>query len=322
MLDYHIAADCRNGFDILDQQMLARKRIILYEANLHVFLRDFTKLYCLPESVLSTCVHNFAERYCGTMAATVLLAYLHFQRDQAKSALEFLGLPSWLCETNSSHNIHHRVTAKAGTSKSPPFDEQTLKAEISSKAIFDTSLDIYSDDTFLDTTGGRAQAHYLKSLTGQELCKITNILSGYSACMLLGSAIAEIPKFNILQYSHKVIPSYYIGSHCTRLGEFTQCWRTLQNLCGSRTRYFAQHATLMIEGCHLQEKMDDISCHWQDFLLPAYIKAARVTRWPLAPQALTNPMFLDGAIYGADDLQSKFIDFDLLQPAGRNQRKV
>ncbi len=318
MLDYHMAADCRHGMDILDQQMLARKRRQLHKLNLQVNVGSFTSLYCLPERVLSTCVYNFTEQYCGTMAAKVLLAYVHFQQDETKSALEFLGLPSWLCERNSSHNIHHRGTAKSGISKTPLFDEQTLKTEISSKAIFDTSLDSYSDDTFLDTPRARAEARHLKRLTGQELCNNSNILYAYEVCVMLGHDISEIPKFNILQYSHMLIPIPYVGSHCSRLGEFTQCWRTLQGLCGSRTRYFAQHATLMIEGCHLQEKMDDISCHWQDFLLPAYIKAARVTKWPIAPQALINPMFLDDAIYDVelqDDLRSNLIDFELLQPA-------
>ena len=69
----------------------------------------------------------------------------------------------------------------------------------------------------------------------------------------------------------------------------------------------------MIEGCRLQEKMDDSSCHWQDFMLPAYIKAARVTRWLIAPQALENLMFLDDASFDVeDDLQSDLIDFELL----------
>ncbi len=314
MLDYHIAAECRQGFNILDQQMLARKRRYLYMLNSQVPV-DIITLYCLPESVLSTCVYNFAKRYCGTMAAKVLLAYVHFQRDNTESALEFLGLPSEFCGTKTSHNIRYRMPTKVGISKSSLYDKHTLDIESSSKAVFDNLLDSYSGDTELDTTIGRGLSSYVKNMSGQELCNITKTLYAYVACVMLGHAIQEIPKFNILQYSHRLIPITYVGSHCSRLGEFTQCWRTLQNLCGSRTRYFAQHATLMIDGCRLQEKMEDISCHWEDFMLPAYIKAARVTRWPIYQQALGNPMFLSDAIYGVNDLQSNFIDFDLLQSA-------
>ncbi len=310
MLHYHIAADCRDGFDILDQQMLAKKGTQLYELNSPAFIGFFTTLYCLPESVLSTCVFYFAERYCGTMAADTVLAYVRFQRDSTKSAFEILGLPSGFCGTNTSHDM----PANLGISKSPLYDKQTLKAERSSKAIFDNLLDSYSGDTELDTLSGRYYASYVKNLSGHELCNITKIFVAYGVCVMLGHAITEIPKFNILQYSHVLIPIIYEGSHCSRIGEFTQCWRTLQNLCGSRTRYFAQHATLMIEGCRLQEKMDDISCHWQDFMLPAYIKAARITGWPIYPQALYNPMFLDNTFY-TDDLQRILIDFELLQPA-------
>ncbi len=63
-----------------------------------------------------------------------------------------------------------------------------------------------------------------------------------------------------------------------------------------------------MEGCRLQEKMDDISCHWQDIMLPAYIKAAQATRWPISNQAIKNPMFLDDAIYGMNNLQNKLIN--------------
>ena len=299
MLDYHIAADCRHGMDILDQEMLARKERKLFMLISQLPPGLDTALYCLPENVLSTCVYNFAERYCGTMAAKVLLAYVHFQRDEANSVL-----PNDFCPNNISQNRHYPMPAKVAMPKSPLYDKQTLKTKSSSKAIFNTLLDSFSGDTELDTLRGRYLSSYLKNLSGQELCHLNNTYDAYNACVMLGHAIAEIPKFNILQYSHRLIDIDYYGSLCTRLREFTQCWKTLQGLCGSRTRYFAQHATLMIEGCRLREKMDDISCHWQDFMLPAYIKAARVTKWPIYSQALKNPMFLDSALYDDDDLQN------------------
>ncbi len=141
MLDYHIAADCRHGMDILQQQMLARKRQQLYLLNSQV-VGSFTTLYCLPESVLSECVCNLVDKYCGSKSAQLFLAYVQFQRDETKSAFEFLGLSSGFCLKNTSHDIQCRMSTEADIAKPPSYGRQTVETGSSSKAVFDTLLDI------------------------------------------------------------------------------------------------------------------------------------------------------------------------------------
>ncbi len=293
MLYYHIATECRQGMDILDQQMLARKKTQLYILNSRIPLNSMFKLYCLPERVLSKCVHEFVENHCGKMAADLLVNYINYIQEEEKTTFKLLGQATDLCNRNMSQERHSLSNFnKSYKTKVFQYRSETMLRESRRAAFFAVLSKNYSD-TELDTVTGRRAMSVLMGISGPEICSITYLSAAYALCVWQGHDIREIPKFHILQYAHTLQPFYYQGSHCWRIGQFTQCWNSLQNICGSGpTRYFAQHATLMIDGCRLQDKMDDISCHWQDFLLPAYIKASRVTRWPTL--ALSDPMSLDG----------------------------
>ena len=294
MLYYHIATQCRQGMDILDQQMIARKKCELYTLNMRIKIGGgVEKLYCLPERVLSKCVHKFAEEHCGRMAANLLVSYVNYIQEEQNRALKSLGQATDLCNRNLSQERHSEShLAKMSNAKVLQYRLQTMGRGSRLSAFFVTLTSNYSD-TELDTVTGRHGISVLMERSGSEICNNINCITvAYYLCVLQARDTREIPKFNILQYSHLLQRFYYHGSHCWRIGQFTQCWNALQSLCGSRTRYFAQHATLMIDGCRLQEKMDDISCHWQDFMFPAYIKASQVTQWPL--HGLSDPMFLDG----------------------------
>ncbi len=60
--------------------------------------------------------------------------------------------------------------------------------------------------------------------------------------------------------------------------------------------------------------MDSAGCHWQDMLLPYYIKASSVTLWPLSYQCLGNPMLIDYMNYRSTVINDLDAVISLLQP--------
>ena len=84
---------------------------------------------------------------------------------------------------------------------------------------------------------------------------------------------------------------------CRRLGLFKSCWNQFRQICGSETRGFTQHATLLVETCNIQAVMDRVGCHWQDTLIEPYMQAARLTVWPMNTQGLHNPLYLENSRY-------------------------
>ncbi len=310
MLYYHIATECRQGMDILDQQMLAIKKRFLYEQNSRVKIGGIFKIYiCLPQLVLSTCVHKLAEKYCGTMAADLLVNFVKYMQEEENRALKSLGQAADLCNWNISLDRPRHFQQKNSDTEAFRFQAKTMKGD-PRKAVFFAMLSKNYSDTELDTFNGMHGTSRLMKASAPEICgNVVYVRAAYMLCVWQAHDIREIPKFNILQYAHILLPFYYHGSHCWRIGQFTQCWKALQNLCGSGpTRYFAQHATLMIDGCRLQDKMDDISSHWQDFVLPAYIKAKRF----MISVRSGDPMRLAGY---AENPLSCFPDYEILWPA-------
>ncbi len=133
----------------------------------------------------------------------------------------------------------------------------------------------------------------LKIFSASQLCSTDYVSVPYVACMLSSDDPSEESKYNILQDAHQILQFSYHGTQCNRLDTFTSCWNLFRETCGPLARGYSQHATLLIEGCKIQETMTRVDCHWQDMLFGYYINASRVTIWPMTNQALRNPVFLE-----------------------------
>ncbi len=303
MLYFHIAHCCR-GMGILDDIMSRYKRVLFYKWDIKPVMEEIKtplSLFCIPRSVISTCIRGIIEDYCGTMTADLVQNYLVYWQNWYGQALQSVGLSSNICDSDiSSDMVPSRLPVPSG---------HTMLD-------FSRLLEITAPGTALDTVYGKYVLSYVQGLAGKELCTTVHAWAAYSACVLSADDSSEKSSFNILQFAHQQIALNYHGTQCSRLEEFTACWGLLQQICGPKIQGLELHATLLVEGYKIQSELDTVGCHWQDMLLPHYIQASRVTVWPMVGQCLWNPMFLESIHY--DSFNGLMDDLDtvlsLLQP--------
>ncbi len=280
MLFFHIAERCR-GYGILDDIMNRYKKAYLYALNIKPFHDRLAIpiLYCVPKSVIYSCIRDIVEDVCGINTADFVQDFLVSFQGWFDEALKSGGLNSNIC----SHGIKFDMMPNG------PFIPSN-HAQLG----FSRLLEITAPGTALDTVWGKYLLGYLEKLSGKELCTTRNAYYAYNACVLSSDDKSETSKFNILQFAHGILlPTIYHGTQCSRLEQFTACWKLLQKICGPKTRGMEQHATLLVEGCYIQSEMDTAECHWQDMLLRHYIHASHVTLWPTGGRCLEDPMILE-----------------------------
>ncbi len=302
MLYFHIADRCR-GFGILDDMMRQYRNVYFYTLDIkEESPLGMSQLYCLPTSLISTCIRDIIEHQCGKMAAGLVQNYLLYLQDRYSRVLQSVGLNSDICD-------HDRSSDQAPSSR-------LLIHSVHRNVGLSRLLAMTSPGTALDTVYGKSMMTHLNGLSGEELCTTAKSDVAYGACLMSSDDPSEKNKFNILQFAHLIVPFLYHGTQCSRLEEFTACWDMLHNTCGHRVRGLERHATLFVEGCKIQSKLETVGCHWQDMLLAHYINASRVTVWPVTAQCLINPMNLESTHYHSfygilDDMD---IVTTLLQP--------
>ncbi len=284
MLFFHIANHCFRGQNLLDDVMRRIK-------NAHFYMLDInpptkmphvnTPLYCLPMHVISTCVTEIVEDHCGKRSSELVQNYLLYLQDRFNHSLKSAGLSSNICDYKTHSNFALMMPL-------------AVASERHNKLDFVKGLKIAAPGTALDTVLGRTLVAALETVSLGEVCSTAvNAYGAYTACVMLSDDKYERNKFNILQFGQELFPFIYHGTHCLRLEQFTACWKLLQGICGPTVRGYAQHATLLVEGCKLQSEMDTAGCHWQDMLIGRYIQASRVTIWPVPEQGLLNPLLLE-----------------------------
>ncbi len=284
MLYFHIANRCR-GFGILDN-MRRFKNAYFYRLDINPYYNQAKSslLYCIPKSVVPTCIRDIVEDQCGTMAADFVQNYIVHHQERLAQVLKSAGLDSDICDSY--------VTSDMVLSRPPiPSDHSNLGIS--------RLLDITAPGTALATVRGKIIMEYLHSLPGEEFCTTDNAYIAYSACLMSSDDKIEMSKFNILQFAHRMFWFSYHGTQCSRLEEFTACWNLLQKICGLKVQGMEHHATLLVEGCKIQSELDIVRCHWQDMLLGYYLQASRVTVWPTVNQCLQNPMALEDSYYSS-----------------------
>ncbi len=301
MLYFHIADRCR-GMGILDDIMTRNKNAYFYELNITPlwYQPAFPTLYCLPKSVIFTCIRHIIEEQCGAMTADFVQNYLFFLQDLYDKAMKSVGLSSKICDYDITsgmlRNTPHRPSGQA-------------------KSGFPRLLEMTAPGTALETLWGKRIMSYLHNVSETDICTTVNAQTAYLACTMSSDDAFVKSKFNILQFAHKIYPSIYNGAQCNRLEQFTSCWNLLHGICGPKVRGLEQAVTLLVEGCKIQSELD-AGCQWQDMLLPHYIQASRVTVWPIESQCLINPLLLEGSQFSSfnslmDDLDTVI---SLLQP--------
>ncbi len=302
MLYFHIANRCR-GTAILDDIMRRYKNAYFYTMDIKPATEQgiTSPLYCLPKSVISTCIRDIVEDKCGTMTADLVRNYLVYHQERFGQDLESAGLASNICDHDLSSDM---VPSR------PPMPSDHAKMG------FSKLLEITAPGTALDTVYGKYILACLHNLPVEELCTTHNTFAAYAACDMYSEDKSENSKFNILHFAHQLLPNFYRGTQCSRLEQFTACWKMLQDICGPKVRELQHYATLFVESCNIQFELDTVGCHWQDMLLGYYIQASSVTVWPIGEQCLQNPMYLEDTYYGTfnsvmDDLDAVI---SLLQP--------
>ncbi len=311
MLYFHIAHRCR-GFSILDEMMIRGKSAYIYSLNVNPFtdLPYLPPLHCLPKHVITTCIRQLIDDYCGAMTADLVQDYLLYIQDRFSKALQSAGLASDIkfCENGIGPNF---------TAPMPRIPS------LHGKLGFLRLLEMAAPGTALDTVYGIGLLAWLQTLSVEELCTTVPAYYAYMACVMSSDGKSEITKFNILQFAHGIIPPLiYHGSHCNRLELFTTCWNLLQEICGPKVRGLEQHATLLVEGCTIQSEMDLAGCHWQDMLLPHYIQASQVTAWPIHAQCLQSPMWLETSYHYTNITTDLERVISLLQPGVEDISKI
>ncbi len=284
MLLFHIANHCYRGMDILDDLMTRTKNEYFYKLAVnHIESPSLTPVYCLPRDVISTCVAEIVEDHCGKRSSELVQNYLLYFQDRYGQSLKSAGLSSNICQYQIGVN---------STLMMPPTDA----SERHGKLGFVRGLEMAAPGTALDTFVGRSLLAFLHKLPGREVCSTeSTAYFAYTACVMSSDDKHERSKFNILQFGQGLFPFIYHGTQCLRLEQFTACWNLLREMCGPAVRGFAQHATLLVEGCKIKSEMDTAGCHWQDMLVRRYLQASRVTVWPLVTQGLSNPLLLESS---------------------------
>ena len=126
-------------------------------------------------------------------------------------------------------------------------------------------------------------------------CDETVLYLASQVCIINNTDIHDKDfRFNLLHFAHALKPLIpYSGSHCSRMADGMQCWHTWAEMCGGAALAAEYNIYLFLEGCEIQQLLEEGSCYWQDILLPYYLEASHSTVWPLLPQYPSNPMSLD-----------------------------
>ncbi len=141
MLYFHIAQRCR-GFNNLDEMIIREKRAYFYSLNVNP-LTDIPLLpllHCLSEDIITTCIRQLIDDYCGSMTADLVQDYLLYMHDRSTKALHTAGLASDICEYDIGfNNAAHipRIPSLHG------------------RLGFDRLLEMSAPGTALDTVWGR-----------------------------------------------------------------------------------------------------------------------------------------------------------------------
>ncbi len=280
-LGFHIANRC-GGFSVLDNIMRGRKKEYMIRMSVNPITDAITHplpLNCLPKDILN-CIKQLIDDHCGAMTADLVHQYILYIQERVRQAFASAGVCPYMCQSN--------IDCTPSTPQIPQ-----LHGKLEGKRNMSAS------GTALDTIYGYSvRTIWTQPPLWQKTCATPQQLYfQYYICVMSSDVKSEMPKFNILQFAHGMIPIPYHGSHCDRLELFTECWKLLQETCGPKVRGLEQHATLLVEGCKIQSEMDAARCHWQDMLLRHYIQASQVTIWPLGGQGMHNPMWLDNMHY-------------------------
>ncbi len=198
------------------------------------------------------------------------------------------------------------------------FENYSFNAEKSSEFApreqFHRLLAEEASGTFLDTIYGRSLREYVTTLYEDELCKPLGVFLAYGTCAFLADHVTTDTKFNILQYAHQLLPTWYHGTRCTNLNVFKTCWKSLQTICGEVTRGVRLHATLLAQACTIRDMMEKKACKWQDMLVGPYIESSKKSIWPIVMQLPGNAFQLEGGMYSADVGEKLWHAIQLLQP--------
>ncbi len=316
-LYYRMGQRYSSGMDILDQLMAAKKNVIFYTLNVEPLFAiiNVPLLYCLPEAAVSEYVWPIIEDQCGNETATLVSDFIrHIQTVQAGVLLD-AGLNPDLChyQVPVSSDGHVRVSG-SGKYVLSDFSRMPNSTQESRKEALKKFVTSSFPGTAADTVKGRGLADELQTIETEDICHQRNVYITYAVCLLASDEIQDRGKFNLLQFAHQQLGFYYHGSHCGSLDQFKACWNLLKETCNPQTRGLVHHALLFIEGCEIQNEMDDISCPWQDFLLGRYLKVSGITPWPMATQRSENPLYLQSAYlaHPGDAIQSLQPMFNIL----------
>ncbi len=99
MLLFHIADRCR-GMCILDDIMTRYQFVHFNRLDIKPVgeTTHISRLYCLPKSVISTCIKDIVEGYCGNMTADLVQKYLFYSQSRVANSLQSAGLSSTICD--------------------------------------------------------------------------------------------------------------------------------------------------------------------------------------------------------------------------------
>ncbi len=305
MLHFHIGQKC--GMDILDATMQGRKNAYFYLNDVYPVLQQsgISELYCLPKAALSSCVRPIVEEGCSASSASLVQAYITHVQDWIGQVLESVGLKADICD---SRNLGDSSPARDLFRNVQPRDSEDVTE-------FGRNSESENVDSALDSAYGRNLLAEVQKMNDGELCSSSSATyRAYTACVMSADDKTQQSSFNVLQFAHQILPVPYHGAQCGQLGHFSECWERLQQVCGPRVRGLEQHATLLLEGCQIQTLMHRSECNWQEMLMPHYIKASDVTRWPLTMQGLKNPIFMDHGVVHEDLAMAMDTVISLLQP--------
>lgn len=314
MLDFHILAECWNGVDILNTHMRRTKNALFYNLNVRPPQNTpalVNRFCCFPTDSLPTCVKPIIRQRCGDRTASMVLDYIKFVQDQYKKDLIRAGLNPDPCTINRSNYVTNAPKPDFGNYS---FTTEQKSREFASK--FNSVLVQEAPGTFLDTRFGHYVLEYIINISGEELCKPLGVYLAYGMCGFLADDVTEDTEFNILQYAHQLLPTWYHGTRCSNLNVFNACWQGLQTTCGeAASRGVKLHATLLAKSCALNDIMDTKQCKWQDMLLGPYIESSKKTKWPIQGQLPGDFFQLERAIYHGASLGNELIyAIHMLQP--------
>ncbi len=224
----------------------------------------------------------------------MVVEYIRYGQDQYKKKLIRAGLNPDPCVIDRSRYVTD--ASKPGLTNYSFTSERHCR-EIASREQFNMLLVQEAQSTFLDTSYGRYLLEHVTTMSHTELCQPLGVYMAYGTYGLIADDVTADTKFNIIQYAHQLLPTWYHGTRCSNLDVFKACWKGLQNICGEVTRGFRLHATLLAKSCALQDMMETKLCKWQDMLLGSYIESSKKTIWPIHYQLPVDVFRLERSLY-------------------------